>query len=254
MDLATIIGTILAFSLVIMAIIMGGTLDAFINLPSLLIVMGGTIGATAINYPLKDILGVIKVAKNAIFCKDSVNFSELISNFLKMADKARREGILSLEGFIKDSHDEFLKYGLRLCVDGVEPQSIKQILEKDIKSCSERHELGADIFLSMGSYAPAFGMIGTLIGLVQMLAKLDDPSNIGPAMAVALITTFYGALLANAVFLPIAGKLKTKSEEEIFVKKIMLEGIMGISNGDNPMILEQKLNTFLPSKERVFLK
>ena len=254
MDLATIIGTILAFSLVIMAIIMGGTLDAFINLPSLLIVVGGTIGATAINYPLKDILKVIKVVKNAIFCKDSVNFSELISNFLKMADKARREGILSLEGFIKDSHDEFLKYGLRLCVDGVEPQFIKQILEKDIKSCSERHELGADIFLSMGSYAPAFGMIGTLIGLVQMLAKLDDPSNIGPAMAVALITTFYGALLANAVFLPIAGKLKTKSEEEIFVKKIMLEGIMGISNGDNPMILEQKLNTFLPSKERVFLK
>ena len=254
MDLATIIGTILAFSLVIMAIIMGGTLDAFINLPSLLIVMGGTIGATAINYPLKDILKVIKVVKNAIFCKDSVNFSELISNFLKMADKARREGILSLEGFIKDSHDEFLKYGLRLCVDGVEPQSIKQILEKDIKSSSERHELGVNIFLSMGSYAPAFGMIGTLIGLVQMLAKLDDPSNIGPAMAVALITTFYGALLANAVFLPIAGKLKTKSEEEIFVKKIMLEGIMGISNGDNPMILEQKLNTFLPSKERVFLK
>ena len=254
MDLATIIGTILAFSLVIMAIIMGGTLDAFINLPSLLIVVGGTIGATAINYPLKDILKVIKVVKNAIFCKDSVNFSELISNFLKMADKARREGILSLEGFIKDSHDEFLKYGLRLCVDGVEPQSIKQILEKDIKSCSERHELGADIFLSMGSYAPAFGMIGTLIGLVQMLAKLDDPSNIGPAMAVALITTFYGALLANAVFLPMAGKLKTKSEEEIFVKKIMLEGIMGISNGDNPRILEQKLNTFLPIKERVFFK
>ncbi|HDD43479.1 MAG TPA: motility protein A, partial [Candidatus Desulfofervidus auxilii] len=104
------------------------------------------------------------------------------------------------------------------------------------------------------SYAPAFGMIGTLIGLVQMLAKLDDPSNIGPAMAVALITTFYGALLANAVFLPIAGKLKTKSEEEIFVKKIMLEGIMGISNGDNPRILEQKLNTFLPSKERVSFK
>ena len=254
MDLATIIGTILAFSLVIMAIIMGGTLDAFINLPSLLIVVGGTIGATAINYPLKDILKVIKVVKNAIFCKDSVNFSELISNFLKMADKARREGILSLEGFIKDSHDEFLKYGLRLCVDGVEPQSIKQILEKDIKSSSERHELGVNIFLSMGSYAPAFGMIGTLIGLVQMLAKLDDPSNIGPAMAVALITTFYGALLANAVFLPIAGKLKTKSEEEIFVKKIMLEGIMGISNGDNPMILEQKLNTFLPSKERVSFK
>ena len=254
MDLATIIGTILAFSLVIMAIIMGGTLDAFINLPSLLIVMGGTIGATAINYPLKDILGVIKVAKNAIFCKDSVNFSELISNFLKMADKARREGILSLEGFIKESHDEFLKYGLRLCVDGVEPQSIKQILEKDIKSSSERHELGANIFLSMGDYAPAFGMIGTLIGLVQMLAKLDDPSNIGPAMAVALITTFYGALLANAVFLPIAGKLKNKSEEEIFVKKIMLEGIMGITNGDNPRILEQKLNTFLPSKERVSFK
>ena len=254
MDLATIIGTILAFSLVIMAIIMGGTLDAFINLPSFLIVVGGTIGATAINYPLKDILGVIKIAKNAIFCKDSVNFSELISNFLKMADKARREGILSLEGFIKDSHDEFLKYGLRLCVDGVEPQSIKQILEKDIKSSSERHELGVNIFLSMGDYAPAFGMIGTLIGLVQMLAKLDDPSNIGPAMAVALITTFYGALLANAVFLPIAGKLKTKSEEEIFVKKIMLEGIMGISNGDNPRILEQKLNTFLPSKERVSFK
>ena len=254
MDLATIIGTILAFSLVIMAIVIGGTLDAFINLPSFLIVVGGTIGATAINYPLKDILKVIKVTKNAIFCKDSVNFPELISNFLKMADKARREGILSLEGFIKESHDEFLKYGLRLCVDGVEPQSIKQILEKDIKSSSERHELGANIFLSMGDYAPAFGMIGTLIGLVQMLAKLDDPSNIGPAMAVALITTFYGALLANAVFLPIAGKLKTKSEEEIFVKKIMLEGIMGISNGDNPRILEQKLNTFLPSKERVSFK
>ena len=210
MDIATVIGIVSAFTLVISAIMFGGSLSMFINLPSIMIVFGGTIGAAMINYPLPDIIKVSKVLRNAFFLR-AFTAKELISNFVGLAGTARREGILALETALNDISDEFMKKGLQLSVDGLEPVSIKDILDTEVWNIQERHKLGAEIFTTLGTFAPAMGMIGTLIGLVQMLQTMDDPSTIGPAMAVALLTTFYGSVLANIVCLPIAGKLRNKS-------------------------------------------
>jgi chemotaxis protein MotA len=249
MDIATILGVISAFGLVCIAIFMGGGLQLFINIPSLMIVVGGTLGATMINYPLRDVFGVIKVVKKALFAR---NFSvaELIKRFVVFAQKSRKEGILALENEIKQVNDEFLKKGVQLAIDGLEPQEICDILETEVEFVRSRHQLGAEIFSTMGAYAPALGMIGTLIGLVQMLQTMDDPSKIGPAMAVALLTTFYGSIMANIICLPISGKLKTRSKEEVLTKEMAIQGIVSLSNGDNPRILEQKLQAFIPPNQR----
>lgn len=250
MDIATILGILSATGLVLGAIFMGSGLNVFINIPSLCIVLGGTIGVTLIAYPLRDFLSVIKVVQKALFTKN-ISATELISKFTSFANKTRKEGILALESEIKEVKDEFLKKGVQLSIDGLEPQQIQNILDTEIDFVRDRHKLGADLFTSMGTFAPAMGMIGTLIGLVQMLQSMDDPSTIGPAMAVALLTTFYGSLMANICCMPIAGKLKTRSKEEMLTKEMTIQGIMSLSNGDNPRILEQKLLAFLPpAKEK----
>lgn len=249
MDIATLIGIISAFSLVLTAITLGGSLSLFINIPSMMIVVGGTMGASMINYPLPDILKVFKVVKNAFFHKKETA-KGLITGFVSLASTARREGILALESAIGEMSDDFMKKGLQLSVDGLEPASIRDILNTEILSIQDRHKLGSDIFTTLGTFAPALGMIGTLIGLVQMLQTMDDPSSIGPAMAVALLTTFYGALIANLLCLPIAGKLKNRSKDEVMMKELMTEGIVSIAKGDNPRIIEQKLNAFLPVQMR----
>lgn len=250
MDIATFIGVIASFSLIVLSIMMASGLNAFINLPSVLVVLGGTICATMINYPLKDVINSVKVAKNAFFAK-SLTYGEIISNFVTYANKARKEGILALESTLPQIEDEFLRKGLQLTIDGLEPQAITDILETEIAFIEDRHRLGADMFQAMGTFAPAFGMIGTLIGLVAMLQSMDDPGSIGPSMAVALITTFYGAVLANVLFLPIAGKLRARSKEESLIKEMILQGIISLSRGDNPRIIEQKLHSFLPPNLRV---
>jgi chemotaxis protein MotA len=249
MDVATLVGVITAFALVVSAIAMGGSMAIFVNIPSVLIVGGGTLGAAMINYPLPDILKVIKVVRNAFFHK-RVTPGEIITNFVGLAGIARREGILALEANTNEMKDEFMKKGMMLSVDGLEPSAIKDILDTEIVAIQERHKLGAEIFTSLGTYAPALGMIGTLIGLVQMLRTMEDPSTIGPAMAVALLTTFYGAVAANILFLPIAGKLKNRSGEEVLVKELMTEGIISIAKGENPRVIEQKLNAYLPPQLR----
>ncbi len=249
MDLATIIGILLSFGLVIAAILMGGAVLVYLSLPSALIVLGGTIGATLVNYPLKNFLGVLGVIKNTFFYK-AQEPAQIIEQFLQFAHKARREGILALEPALKEVDDLYLRKGLQLTVNGLEPEAIQEIMEKEINYLEERHDLGADIMGAMGGYAPAMGMIGTVIGLIRMLETMEDPSTIGPAMAVALLTTFYGALLANLVFNPMAGKLRARSKEEIMVREIMLEGILSISRGENPRIIEEKLNSYLPPKQR----
>lgn len=249
MDIATVLGIISAFGLVLVAIFMGGGLQLFINIPALMIVVGGTLGTTMINYPLKDVFGVLSVVKKALFTKN-ISIENLIKTFLVFAGKSRKEGILSLESEIKDVSDEFLKKGVQLSIDGLEPQEISNLLETELEFVRARHQLGAEIFTTMGTFAPALGMIGTLIGLVQMLQSMDDPSTIGPAMAVALLTTFYGSLLANIVCMPIAGKLKTRSREESLTKELTIQGVLSLSNGDNPRILEQKLHAFVPPKQR----
>ena len=249
MDIATVVGIISAFGLVLVAIFMGGGLGLFIDVPSMMIVIGGTLGATMINYPLREIFGVFKVVKNAFFTSNIAS-KELIRMFVDFANKSRKEGILTLESEVRILKEEFLKKGLELSIDGIEPNEIKEILETEIDFIRSRHSLGAEIFITMGSFAPAMGMIGTLIGLIQMLQSMDDPGKIGPAMAVALITTFYGALLANIICLPIAGKLRTRSKEEMLSKEMMIQGIISLSNGDNPRILEQKLKAFVPINQQ----
>jgi chemotaxis protein MotA len=249
MDLATIIGIFLSFGLVMSAIVMGGSPFVFISIPSMLIVLGGTIGATMVNYPLKQMISVIGIIKKTFFA-GTEDPATIIDRFLEYANKARREGILSLEPLLKEISDPYLRKGLQLTVDGLEPQTIQEILETEISYLEDRHQLGAEIMGIMGAFAPAMGMIGTVIGLVTMLQTMDDPSTIGPAMAVALITTFYGALLANLVFNPMSGKLKTRNKEEILVKEIILEGILSISKGENPRVIEEKLNSYLPPKQR----
>ena len=249
MDIATILGVISAFGLVCIAILMGGGIQLFINIPALMIVVGGTLGATMINYPIKDVFGVFKVVKKALFAKN-ISVTELIKRFMAFAQKSRKEGILALEGDIKDESDEFLRKGVQLAIDGLEPQEIGDILGTEVDFVRSRHQLGAEIFATMGTFSPALGMIGTLIGLVQMLQTMDDPSRIGPAMAVALLTTFYGSIIANIVCLPIAGKLRTRSKEEVLTKEMAIQGIASLSNGDNPRILEQKLQAFIPPNQR----
>jgi chemotaxis protein MotA len=250
-DIATIVGIIAAFGLVIVSIMMGSPLTLFIDYPSVLIVFGGTLGATLINYPLKEVLSIVKVTSQAFFQKLPLP-SSLIPVLVEAAKKARVEGVLSLESVIKEgNHDPFFVKGLQLAIDGTEPDLINQIMEVEMDYISSRHKIGIGVLDAMGNYAPALGMIGTLIGLVMMLQSMNDPSAIGPAMAVALITTFYGSILANLVFIPIAGKLRLRSEEELLLKEIILAGILSIQSGDNPRIVEQKLNNYVPPKQRV---
>ncbi|MFC1528866.1 motility protein A [Candidatus Latescibacterota bacterium] len=250
MDLASVVGIVCAVGFVLMGIMAGGSLLQFFDMKSVLIVVGGTIGATMINYPLGSFLGAVKVARKAFFHTEESPMG-IIEILVGFAETARREGILSLEQKAEALEDKFLKTGITLAVDGTEPEHIRDIMTTEINFIAERHKANAGIFEAMGMLCPAFGMIGTLIGLVNMLAGMSDPSSIGPAMAVALITTLYGAFLANVLFLPIAGKLKIRSANEILVKELCVEGIMSIQSGDNPRIVEDKLKAYISPSLRV---
>jgi chemotaxis protein MotA len=228
---------------------MGGDFGWFVNPPSMMIVGGGTMGATLLAYPLGEVMSVIGVAKNVIL-HQSQSANDLVNLIVDFAKKARREGILSFESQLKEIDDPFLVKGLQLAIDGMESTAIEEIMSTEIQFIEERHSLGSEIFSTMGTFAPAVGMLGTIIGLVQMLMQMDDPSQIGGPMAVALLTTFYGTLLANLLFLPISGKLKTRSKQEILIKTMAMEGIISIQAGDNHRIVEQKLKAFISPKAR----
>lgn len=247
MDIATIVGLLVGGGLVIFG--MGSSVGAFIDIPSLMIVAGGTVGAALISFPLKDMTGLTAVIQHAIFVRVKPP-TDLVEQLVSFSQKARKDGMLSLEGVSKEIDDEYLKKGIGLAVDGTQADLVREILETEMDYVSDRHKAGASILDAMGGYSPAFGMVGTLIGLILMLQSMDDPSSIGPAMAVALITTFYGALSANLIFIPLASKLKKRSQEERLRKEMIVSGIMSIQSGDNPRLVEQKLNTFLVPKER----
>jgi chemotaxis protein MotA len=249
MDITTVVGLVAGFTLIVMGILQGSQISAFIDTPSLLITIGGTFAATLVNYPLAQIVGIVGVTKKAFLFK-SIPPTELIEKIVGFAETARREGILALEQAVQEVDDTFMAAGIRLAVDGTEPELIQTILETELDFVDERHKAGAGIFEYMGNAAPAFGMVGTLIGLVTMLKNLDDPAAIGPGMAVALITTFYGAVTANLIYIPFAGKLKARGAEESLQKRMIMEGIMSIQSGDNPRIVEQKLNVFIAPKLR----
>ena len=242
MDIATVIGIVLAFGLILTSIIMGTGLGAFIDIPSIIIVIGGTIASLLIAFPLPTVIGAIKVFMKSIFGAPP-NPQELIEQIVELAIKARKESILALENVQIDN--PFLAKGIRLVVDGTAPNLVKDIMNTEIKFMKQRHQAGQTIFGTVAAMAPAFGMIGTLIGLVQMLQNLSDPSAIGPSMAVALLTTFYGALLANIFGVPIKTKLEQKSQEEAIIMEIITQGVISIMEGDNPMIVRNKLEAFL---------
>lgn len=249
MDLATIVGLVAAFGLMISAIMQGGSLMIFIDIPSMIIVIGGTIGTALVNFPFGDILGALKVVRNAFFHKAS-SPTDTISKLITYAGKARKEGILSLQSVMNEIDDDFFLKGLQMAVDGQEPEALKDMLEKEIEYVMERHDKGAEIFATFAAISPAMGMIGTLIGLVQMLQNMSDPSSIGPAMAVALLTTFYGAVIANVVATPIAGKLKIRSASEVLNKTLVTEGMTSILEGENPRLMEQRLHAFVAPAQR----
>ncbi|HOE91355.1 MAG TPA: motility protein A [Candidatus Cloacimonadota bacterium] len=249
MDLGTIIGLVLAYALVFIPIIQAGDLMAFIDMPSVYIVVGGALAAVLMSFPIPELLGAFTALKKAFFTKPT-DYAKLIDSLVDLGEKARREGLLALERELGNLDDEFLKKAIQLAVDGNEVQVIEGVMGIEIENIEDRHKTGKDIFDALGSVAPAFGMIGTLIGLIQMLKALDDPSNIGAGMAVALITTFYGSLIANTVCIPIATKLDRRSKHEVLEKNIILSGILSIQSGDNPRVLRDKLETYIPPKFR----
>ncbi len=248
MDLATIVGLILGISLVLAAI--GSSVGLFINMPSLLIVVGGGLAATLMSLPLKSIKSGPKVLKKAFFSKKNTNAS-LVAEVVRFGEIARREGILALESVMGEVNDAFLGRALQLAIDGSDPELIAETLQAEMDNLSSRHSQGKRVFELLGKYAPAFGMIGTLIGLVLMLNSMGPDSEIGPPMAIALLTTLYGALVANMVALPLADKLQARTDEELARMGIVAEGIIAIQSGDNPKVVEQKLQIFLAPSERV---
>ena len=248
MDFATLIGIITAFALIVIAIKTNSSLILFVNLPSFLIVLGGTIGATLINYSLGEFLNLLKALKYAIFFKEP-EIDEIKDELIRLSYNARKNGIMSLEKELENINDLLLKKALILAIDGMNAENIREIMETHLYNLTLRHKVGYEILESMANYSPAMGLIGTLIGLVQMLQQMNEPSTIGPAMAVALITTFYGAILSNLIFMPLSGKLKRKSEKEIFFKQIYIEGVISIAKGENPLILKNKIEAFFSLKE-----
>lgn len=250
MDFATIIGIIAGFTLILFGIMQGGELSGFVNTPGLLIVVGGTFSSILVSYPLRDLIHHMKTVKIAF--QDKYNDpADTISNLVRFAEKARREGLLALEAEAEQLDEAFLQKGIQLVVDGTDPELVRSILDIELTFLEERHKAGQGVFEMLGTMAPAFGMLGTLIGLVNMLANLDSPEQLGLGMAIALLTTFYGSLMSNLLFLPIAKKLKVKSSEEILTKEVMIEGILSIQAGENPRIVEEKMKAFLAPKTRI---
>ena len=250
MDIATIAGIGAGFLLLIATIMSGGGASTFFDVPSLLIVFGGSTAATLVNFPMEKMIATLKVAAKAFRTQENKEI-DVVNQFAEFARVARRDGILALDRLLKDVEDPFVRVGLEMAVDGTEPDTIQDIMETDVDSLVDRHKIGQGIFTALGMYAPAFGMIGTLIGLVKMLGNLDDPDNIGPSMAVALITTFYGAVLGNLVYLPMAGKLKNRSASEVTYKRMIIEGVLAIQRGVHPKNIERKLMNYIAPKDRV---
>lgn len=242
MDIATIIGLVAGSVILLGAIFIGGSAGIFFNIPSVLIVVGGTLATAFIRAGMSDVFNSMKVAMNAFSVKLS-NPQEVIQEIVTLANIARKNGLIVLEQ--QPINDPFLKKAIMYCVDGHEAEFIEEVLQKEVTLTVERHEAGQAVFKGMGDAAPAFGMIGTLVGLVQMLATMDDPQSIGPSMAVALLTTMYGAIMANLIFLPLADKLALRSQQEERNRQLIIEGVLGILKGLNPRVMEEFLETFL---------
>ncbi len=254
MDLASIIGLVVCFAMMIFGMVTGedgfAAIEYFIDFPSLLITFGGAFFAVMASYSMKDYIAGLK-SFLLIFKSPTQNVPEMISKIIDLSNVARKEGLLSLEEVASELDDEFLKKGILLIVDGTDPELVRAILETELVSTEERHKTKIGFWQDLGAMGPAWGMIGTLIGLILMLQKMSDASAIGPAMSVALVTTFYGSVLANWICTPVSSKLKAYNSEEIMLKEIMIEGLLSIQAGENPRVIEEKLKSFLAPAERM---
>jgi len=246
-DLASLVGLVGAFAIVAFAMVMGGDIGMFINVPSILIVVIGSLFAVMMKFELGQFLGAIKVAGKAFSFKLSKP-DTIIEEVVELAGLARKGGLLSLEG--KEVSDDFLSKGIQLLVDGHDPDVVRTLMSKELKQASKRHDIGIDIFKAIGDVAPAMGMIGTLIGLVAMLANMDDPKTIGPAMAVALLTTLYGAMMANMFALPVGDKLTLRRDEEDRLKTMIIDALLAIQSGQNPRVIESMLQAYIQEGKR----
>jgi len=247
MDLATLVGLVGALGIVLTAMLMGGSFAMYLDVPAVLIVFVGSIFVVLIKFSLGQFLGAIKVALKA-FSFHQIKPQELIDEVVQIADAARKGGLLSLDG--RRFSNDFLGKGVQLLVDGHDADMLRGLLSKELHQTIERHEWGAKIFRALGEVAPAMGMIGTLVGLVAMLGNMDEPKKIGPAMGVALLTTLYGAVLANMVALPIADKLTLRRVEEGRVKSMIIDALLAIQAGQNPRVIRSMLRAYLPESKR----
>lgn len=250
MDIATILGLTLGIGCMLFGMLSGGSLGAFLDPSSVAITVGGGLASTIICFPLSDTLKVIKLIP-LVFKSPKTNPFQIIQMLVELSQKARREGLLALESAQTDVKDDYLKKALELVVDGIEANMVKTSMQLEIDSMVVRHSMGQSYFRTMASQFPSWGMIGTLMGLINLLKTLDDPSGIGPAMALAIITTFYGSILANFVCTPFANKLQTNSAEEIRMREMIMEGVLSIQSGENPRLMEHKLKTFLSPDQKV---
>lgn len=252
MDLASILGLVLCFVLMVFGILWGNDISAifrFLDAASALITFGGSFMCILASYPLKGFLDGLK-SFSLIFKTSTMNVPEIIQKIIELSNVARKEGLLSLEEAASDIEDQFLKKGILLIVDGTDPELVRAIMETELVSVEDRHKEKIGFWENLGAMGPAWGMIGTLIGLINMLQDMNDPSSIGPSMAVALITTLYGSILANWICNPVVTKLKGKNAEEMMMKEIEIEGLLSIQAGENPRVIEEKLKSFLAPKDR----
>lgn len=249
MDLGTIIGMIAGIGVVAFGMFSGGDVRNYISVPSIIVTMGGGIFATVMGFPLSDSIRALKVIP-LIFKEPKSTAMDTIRTLVELSQKARREGLLALESAQIELKDDFLKKAMELVVDGIEAEIVKTTMQLDIDSMAVRHQNAQNYFKTLSTQFPAWGLIGTLLGLINLLKSLDDPSGIGPAMALALLTTFYGSIMANLICNPIANKLGGNSAEEIRLREMMMEGVLSIQSGENPRLMEHKLKTFLSPDQR----
>ena len=247
MDLATLIGLVGGIAIVVMAMLLGGSIGMFVDVPSILIVLVGSLLVALMKFSLGQFLGAGKVAVKAFMFKLQ-SPEELIESVVELAETARKGGLLSLEG--KPISNDFLAKGIQLLIDGHDADVVRGLMNRDKNLAVERHKTGSSVFGCLGDVAPAMGMIGTLIGLVAMLSNMDDPKSIGPAMAVALLTTLYGAFLANVIAIPISHKLGLRTEEEKLNQSLIMDGVLGIQDGQNPKVIEGVLRNYLAASKR----
>jgi chemotaxis protein MotA len=244
MDLATIVGLVAGIVFLLVSIVLSGSLGNFWNAPSIMITIGGAFAATLITYPLDKFLKSMKSVTLA-FKNQVMDEGGVISKIIELSNVARKEGLLALEEAAESIDDDFLKKGILLIVDGTDPELVRNILETEIIFIEGRHKSVQGFWEKVAEMGPAWGMIGTLVGLVNMLKSMSDPSTIGPSMSVALLTTMYGSVLANLFATPFAGKLKIRSGEELLLKEVMIEGLLSIQAGENPRVIEEKLKAFI---------